>query len=198
MAWSGLTGYILCCQLNNFMANVGYIFWFNTACANKDFLLSYYSMSKRYVEILQESYWQKGQVHFLKKHQKKTCWLERAQFLPSLPNTTQPFAPTTTPQPWKGGISPSTFQNLSCLLFILLLLLNFTCPRSSRPKTLYHDSSLRGATRTAWSRQDTSTALRLELKPCPTFQRLDPPSTNSTAARPGITITRKKRISFVT
>lgn len=72
MAWSGLTGYILCCQLNNFMANVAYIFWFNTACANKDFLLSYYSMSKRYVEILQESYWQKGQVHFLKKHQKKT------------------------------------------------------------------------------------------------------------------------------
>lgn len=100
MAWSGLTGYILCCQLNNFMANVAYIFWFNTACANKDFLLLYYSMSKRYVEILQESYWQKGQVHFLKKHQKNPCWLERAQFLPSLPNTTQPFAPTTTPQPW--------------------------------------------------------------------------------------------------
>lgn len=134
MAWSGLTGHILCCQLNNFMANTAYIFWFNTACANKDFLLSYYSMSKRQDEILQRSNWQKGQVHFLKKHKKTPCWLERAQFLPSLPNTTQLFAPTITPQPWKGGISPLAFQNLSCLLFILPLLLNFTCPRFSGPK----------------------------------------------------------------
>lgn len=71
-------------------------------------------------------------------------------------------------------------------------------PTIFRPKTLYHDSSLRGATRTAGSRQDTSTALHLELKPAPAFRRLDPPSTNSTAARPGITITRKKRIPFGT
>lgn len=195
MAWSGLTGYILCCQLNNFMANVAYIFWFNTACANKDFLLSYYSMSKRYVEILQESYWQKGQVHFLKKHQKTHAGWNVLSFCHPSPTRRSPLH---LPPPPNHGISPSTFQNLSCLLFILLLLLNFTCPWSSRPKTLYHDSSLRGATRTAWSQQDTSTALRLELKPCPTFQRLNPPSTNSTAARPGITITRKKRISFVT
>lgn len=100
------------------------------------FLLSYYSMAKQYNEILQESDWQKGQVYFFKKYTKKHMLVVTCSFCRPSPTWCTPLHLPPPPNHWRGGITPSTFRNLSCLLLILPLLFDFILPIIFRPQNL--------------------------------------------------------------